>query len=486
MDMVRPSTGGFPHDFVWGAATAAYQIEGAAAQDGRGPSIWDTFSHTPGRVLGGDTGDVACDHYHRWPEDLDLLSWLGVGAYRFSIAWPRIVPDGRGPVEPRGLAFYDRLVDGLLERGIQAWGTLYHWDLPQPLEDAGGWTARDTAYRFAEYAGVVNEALGDRLTGLATLNEPWCSAFLGYAAGVHAPGRCDDAAALAAVHHLLLGHGLALQAMRAQGRSAQLGITLNVYPVAPASDSPQDVDAARRIDGVGNRIFLDPLLRGSYPADVVQDLAGISDFGFVQDGDLALISAPLDFLGENYYSPNTVAAAGSPAARAAELVQPAPADDEPQWHEGLGFARSQSPWTGARDVVFCPQGFPVTQMGWEVEPAGLRRVLNRLVDDYDCPPLYVTENGAAYPDVLADGAVDDAQRTSYLAGHADSLRDAIGDGVDVRGYFLWSLLDNFEWAYGYARRFGAIHVDFQTLHRTPKRSAHWYRDLARLNAVPPI
>jgi beta-glucosidase len=485
----------FPDGFVWGAATAAYQIEGAAQADGRGASIWDTFSRQPGRVLHAHNGDDACDHYNRWSEDLDILTWMGLDAYRFSIAWPRWQPEGRGPMEPRGIAFYDKLVDELLQRGIQPWATLYHWDLPQALEDDGGWATRDTAYRFAEYAASVHSVLGDRLRSLTTLNEPWCSAFLGYAAGVHAPGVQDGGATVRAVHHLLLGHGLALQAMRAQGGSTPLGITLNIYPVEAASDRPDDADAARRIDGLANRIFLDPLLRGEYPQDVVHDLAAVSDFSHVQDGDLELIGAPLDFLGENYYTPYVVADPGSPAglaelaqqAAAGEPVQPEPSSDG--WTPG-------SPWVAAEDLVFCAKGLPATQMGWEVEPQGLRRVLNRLNDEYACPPLYVTENGAAYADELVEspaeaadstrGIVEDAERTDYIAGHLGACLDAIGDGVDLRGYFLWSLLDNFEWSWGYTRRFGVIHVDFETQERTPKASARWYREATRAKGIPPV
>ena len=470
----QPIGQGFPPGFVWGVATAAYQIEGAAGIDGRGPSIWDTFSHTPGRVTGGDTGDVACDHYHRWPEDLDLIGWLGCAAYRFSVSWPRVQPDGSGRPEPRGLAFYDRLVDGLLERGIAPWATLYHWDLPQQLEDDGGWTTRDTAFRFADYAAIVHEHLGDRLASVTTLNEPWCSAFLGYAGGQHAPGRQDDLAAVTATHHLMLGHGLAMTAMRAQGGTAALGITLNVYPVDAASDRPEDRDAQRRIDGLANRIFLDPLLRGSYPDDVRHDLAAVTDFGFVQPGDLEVISRPIDFLGENYYSPHTVAAPPDPAAVGS--------DDG----HGPAGATQRSPWPGARDVVFTRTGRPVTEMGWEIEPHGLERVLRRLTEDYDCPPLYVTENGAAYPDQVVAGEVDDPERTDYVAGHVAAISRAVQDGADVRGYFLWSLLDNFEWGWGYSRRFGIVHVDFETQVRTPKRSAHWYRDFIAADRSRPL
>ena len=462
-----------PDGFVLGVATAAAQIEGAADEDGKGPSIWDTFARVPGAVLGGNTPDVACDHYHRWRSDLDLLSWLGVDAYRFSISWPRWQPGGSGATNAAGVGFYDQLVDGLLERGIQPWATLYHWDLPRELEDAGGWAVRATAERFADYAASVGDVLGDRLAGIATLNEPWCSAFLGYAGGVHAPGAMDDARAVAAVHHLLLGHGLAVDALRARTTAgatpAQLGIVLNVYPVEPATDDPADADAARRIDGIANRIFLDPLLRGAYPDDVRADLADVSDFSHVRDGDLEVISRPLDFLGENYYSPYVVR---GPSADVDEASRRA--GD----HTGGSSRTTRSPWPGARDVVFADRGRPRTLMGWEVEPAGLRRVLDRLVA-YGAPALYVTENGAAYEDEVADGAVHDADRTAYVRDHLGVALQARADGLDVRGYFLWSLMDNFEWSWGYSRRFGAVRVDYETQERIPKDSAHWYREVAR-------
>lgn len=454
----------FPTGFVWGAATAAYQIEGAAAEDGRTLSIWDTFSHEPGHVLHGDTGDLACDHYHRWPGDVDLLSHLGVGAYRFSISWPRVQPGGRGGLNAAGIAFYDRLLDALLERGVTPWATLYHWDLPQELQDAGGWPERQTAQRFADYAELVRDRLGDRVGHWITLNEPWCSAFLGYAAGIHAPGIRDDAASVRAAHHLLLGHGLAVERLRPTADDAtKVGITLNLYPVAPASQAATDQDAARRIGGLHNRIFLDPLLRGAYPADVVEDLGGVSYFGHVADGDLATIGAPLDFLGVNYYSPHTVAGPGPDAA------------DSPT---------GPSPYPGSHDVRFVPQGGPVTAMGWEVDSGGLHRLLTGLDRDYRLPPVYVTENGAAYDDRLIDGQVRDTDRIGYLDGHLRAARAAIVAGVDLRGYFVWSLLDNFEWALGYTRRFGIVYVDYASLRRTPKASAEWYRGVIAGNGLP--
>jgi beta-glucosidase len=452
----------FPEGFVWGAATAAYQIEGAARDDGRGPSIWDTFSRTPGKVAGGHTGDVACDHYHRYPDDVALMAELGLAAYRFSVAWPRIQPDGTGPVEPRGLDFYDRLVDELAAHGIQPLVTLYHWDLPQALEDRGGWTSRETAEAFAEYAAVVHGRLGDRVRTWTTLNEPWCSAYLGYAAGVHAPGRQDPAAAFAAVHHLLLGHGLAVQALRAAGATA-LGITLNpttVYPADP--DDAGDAAAARLVDGIANRIFFDPLLRGEYPDDVLEHVARFTPGTFARPGDDAVIAAPIDLLGVNYYTPAYV------AARPGAPGNPA--------------------HPGTEDVAFLPPAGAVTDIGWQVEPSALRGLLERIAADYPGVPLYITENGAAYSTGPAtDGGrphVPDSERIAYLDGHLRAAHEAVAAGVDLRGYFVWSLLDNYEWAYGYDQRFGIVHVDYRTQARLPKDSALWYRDVVRRNGLP--
>ncbi len=457
--------GGLPAGFVWGAATAAYQVEGASTEDGRGPSVWDTFSHAPGRVRGGGTGDVAVDHYHRWREDVGLMADLGLSAYRFSVSWPRVQPTGQGPADRRGLDFYSRLVDGLLERGIEPWLTLYHWDLPQALEDAGGWPDRDTAGRFADYAALVHGALGDRVHTWTTLNEPWCSAFLGYGSGEHAPGRQEPAAAVHAGHHLLLGHGLATQVLRTVG--ARVALSLNLYPVQPAG--PADADAARRIDGLQNRFFLDPVLRGAYPADVVADLAPVTDLGLVEPGDLALIGQPLDALGVNYYSRHVVrAGTGTPRPGPAGRLLP-------------------TPHPGAADVGFEEAGTERTAMGWEIHAAGLTEVLTRVGTEYAAPPLYVTENGAAFADtVTADGRVHDRERTAYLAAHLGACRDAVSAGVDLRGYFVWSLLDNFEWAWGYDMRFGLVHVDFASQRRRPKDSAHWYAESARRNAPAPL
>ena len=439
----------FPDGFQWGVATASYQIEGAVREGGRAPSIWDTFSHTPGATLNGDTGDVADDHYHRWPEDLELLRGLGVDLYRFSLAWPRLQPDGHGPLNEAGVDFYSRLVDGLLEHGVQPWVTLYHWDLPQALQDAGGWPARDTAERFAEYAALAHERLSDRVRIWTTLNEPFCSALTGHAEGRHAPGVQDDDAAMRAVHHLLLGHGLAVRAMRAADPEAKYGITLNLTPTDPASEEPADVEAARRIDAIANRLFLDPVLLGRYPDDV-PPLP-------VQDGDEAIIGQPLDVLGVNYYF-RQIARAG-------------------------GNGRRPSPWVGARDVEFVSRGLPRTEMGWEIDASGLRDILVRLHRDYPAVPLYVTENGAAFADEQSNGRVHDPDRIAYLEAHFRAAAEAIAAGVDLRGYFVWTLLDNFEWSYGYTKRFGLVHVDYETLQRTPKDSARWFAEVTRRNGV---
>ncbi len=446
----------FPDDFVWGAATAAYQIEGAVTELGRTPSIWDTFSHTPGMVMNGDTGDTAVDHLHRYREDVALMRRLGLSAYRFSVSWPRVQPHGRGATNADGLDFYRRLVDELLANNIEPWLTLYHWDLPQPLEDAGGWPERDTAARFADYAALVHDALGDRVHRWMTLNEPWCSAFLGYASGVHAPGRREPLAALRASHHLLLGHGLAVEAMRSQGDAGlEVGITLNLYAIDAASEADADRDAARRVDGIQNRWFLDPVLLGRYPEDVLDDVAHLGEIG-VESGDLATISTPIDFLGVNYYSRHTVAA-GTGAA---------------------GLAPSAA-FPGSEHVQFVSTGLPVTAMGWEVDGSGLTEILLRIRDDYPPVDIYVTENGAAFDDVLEGGAVHDARRIRYIDEHLRASHDVLAKGVPLRGYFVWSLLDNFEWAYGYGRRFGVVYVDYATFERIPKDSARWYADVIR-------
>ena len=465
--LLDPVEGVFPPGFRWGVATAAYQIEGAATEDGRGPSIWDTFAAVPGHIADGSDGLVACDHYHRWREDLDLLDWLGVGAYRLSLSWPRILPGGGSRIESRGLDFYDRLVDGLLARGIDPVVTLYHWDLPQPLEDAGGWAVRDTAWRFADLALAANGRLGDRVSSWITLNEPWCSAFLGYASGAHAPGRREPSAAVRATHHLLLGHGLAVAALRESGTSAEVGITLNLYPVHAASEDEVDVDAARRLDGMQNRIFLDPVLRGSYPADVLRDLTARGlNLDHIQPGDLDVIGAPIDVLGVNYYSSFCVRSTNG---------------HDPQQQNRPGL-----PWVGCDDVEFVSRHLPLTHMDWEVDPDGLRQMLVRLQGDYDCPPIVITENGAAYRDRPGStGEVDDPERIEFVESHLRAALAAIGEGVPLRGYFLWSLLDNLEWAWGYSRRFGVVRVDFATQRRTPKSSAYRYREIVAANGPGP-
>jgi beta-glucosidase len=453
----------FPPEFLWGTATAAYQIEGAVDEAGRGPSIWDIFSHTPGRVLAGATGDVADDHYHRWEDDLDLMVQLGLPAYRFSIAWPRIQPDGHGPANQRGLDHYRRLVDGLLERGIEPVVTLYHWDLPQALEDAGGWPARDTAKRFGDYAELVGAALGDRVDQWITLNEPWCSAFLGYASGVHAPGRTEPDAAFAAAHNLNLGHGLGVQALRSiLPAGSSVSITLNLHLVRAASDDPEDQDAVRQVDAVGNRIWLGPILDGAYPDDLLDDTAAITDWSFVRDGDVATIGEPIDLLGINYYQPTVVR----------RLLD----GEAPQTSHGHG--EGPNPFVGCDTVAFVEQPGPRTAMGWSIDASGMEELLLQVHERYPELPLMVTENGAAFDDeVDADGQVPDPRRIDYLDDHLRAVGRAIDAGADVRGYLLWSLLDNFEWAYGYARRFGIVHVDYDTQARTVKDSGWWYRDV---------
>jgi beta-glucosidase len=420
-------------------------------------------------VLGGDTGDVADDHYHRFREDVAIMKELGLQTYRFSIAWPRVTPqvtaDSLGPVNEAGIDFYSRLVDELLAAGITPAATLYHWDLPQALEDAGGWPARATAERFAEYAGVVAARLGDRLRTFITLNEPWCSAYLGYGSGVHAPGRTNHADVLAAVHHLNLAHGLATTAIRAERPDATIGLTLNLAWVNPATDAPADVAAARRIDGLQNRVFLDPVLSGSYPQDIIEATASVTDWSFVQDGDLELINQPLDVLGVNYYSPTVV--------RAYDGV------GEREEADGHG-ASTASPWPACSDIEFPQQPGPYTEMGWSIDARGLTELLVRMHREHPGLQLMVTENGAAFPDaVQPDGSIQDEDRIEYLRDHVRAVSDAVAAGAPVRGYYVWSLLDNFEWGYGYSKRFGIVHVDYETQERTKKASAHWYADLIK-------
>ncbi|WP_378250133.1 GH1 family beta-glucosidase [Actinokineospora guangxiensis] len=437
----------FPEDFLWGAATAAFQIEGAAAS--RGKSIWDTFSHTPGKVHNGDTGDVATDHYRLFRDDVALMADLGLRAYRFSVSWPRVAAGDLG--------FYSALVDELLTHGIKPVLTLYHWDLPQELEDAGGWTNRDTAARFAEYATVVADALGDRVPMWTTLNEPWCSAFLGYGSGLHAPGRTEPLAALQAAHHLLLAHGWGVQALRgALPADTSVSLALNPQPVSAADDSAEAAEATRRIDAVGNRIFYGPLFRGGYPEDLIADTAGVTDWSFVREGDLAAIGTPIDALGVNYYATS--------------------------FAEGFGEPSTPSPWPGSEHVRFAPVRPPVTEMDWSIDPAGLTKLLVDIHAEYGVP-LMVTENGAAFPDTVVDGAVHDPDRVDYLRTHIGAVHDAITAGADLRGYFVWSLMDNFEWSYGYAKRFGIVHVDYATQRRVWKDSAHWYREVIKANGT---
>ncbi|MCK2216518.1 GH1 family beta-glucosidase [Actinomadura sp. ATCC 31491] len=459
----------FPESFLWGTATAAYQVEGAWNEDGRGPSIWDTFSHTPGLVAGGDTGDVACDHYHRLEEDLDLLAGLGVGAYRFSISWPRVQPGGTGSLNEPGAAFYDRLIDGLLARNIAPVATLYHWDLPQELEDAGGWPARDTALRFADYARLMGERYGDRVDTWITLNEPWCSAYLGYASGVHAPARTDPAAALAAVHHLNLGHGLAVQALRSTpAADAKMSVTLNLHHVRGVSEA--DAPAVRKADLLANMAFLGPMVEGAYPRELFEVTSSVTDWAFVRDGDEATARQPLDVLGVNYYNPTLVRHwDGSGPKETADGHQDGAA----------------SPWIACEDVEFVRQPGPYTEMGWNIDETGLTELLLRLRRDYPDLPTMITENGAAFPDPAGpDGVVHDADRVDYLRRHLSAVAEAIKGGADVRGYFVWSLMDNFEWAHGYAKRFGIVRVDRATMERTWKDSAHWYRDVVAAGKLP--
>ncbi|MFH8370192.1 GH1 family beta-glucosidase [Streptomyces sp. NPDC018031] len=462
----------FPPGFLWGAASSAYQIEGATQEDGRTPSIWDTFCRTPGKVLAGDTGDVAIDHYHRFRDDIRLMAGLGLNAYRFSVSWSRVQPTGRGPAVQRGLDFYRALVDELLAHDIRPALTLYHWDLPQELEDAGGWPQRETAERFAEYAGIVADALGDRVDFWSTLNEPWCSAFLGYASGVHAPGRTGRVAPLRAAHHLNLAHGLAAQALRAVlPARARIAISLNPAVVRARTADPGDLAARRRIDALANRVFSGPLLRGAYPEDLLRDTAALTDWSFVRDGDLAAIRQPLDALGINYYTPS--------------LVSAATGDRRPR-HDGHG-ASEHSPWPGAEDVVFHRPPGDRTEMGWAVDPGGLYELLRHYSREAPGVPLLITENGAAYDDKPdADGVVHDPQRIAYLHSHLAAAHRALADGVDLRGYFLWSLWDNFEWSYGYSKRFGAVYVDYATQARIPKSSARWYARLARTGVLPAV
>jgi beta-glucosidase len=453
----------FPDGFLWGAATAAYQIEGAADTDGKGPSIWDTFSHTPGKTYHGDTGDIACDSYHRYPEDIALLKRLGAGAYRLSLSWPRIQPSGRGTPNAKGLDYYNRVIDALLEAGIAPAVTLYHWDLPQALQDEGGWANRDVADWFAEFAEIAGEAFGDRVSQWITLNEPWVAANVGYRDGRHAPGIRDAAQAVAANHHLLLAHGRAVAALRASRASGEIGITLNLSVVRPVT--PEAADRAALFEARQNGVYLDPIFHGRYPSLLDGDAAysPAAAPGLVRDGDFDVIGAPLDFLGVNFYSPHYIG-----------LLS---ADGEPRRGETV---------SGPGTVSVQPAGLPVTAMNWLVEPSSIRELLTRVVVPVTGKlPVYITENGSAWYDYVShDGRVHDRERTAYLRGHLAALHEAIADGVPLKGYFGWSLLDNFEWAEGYAKRFGLTFIDFETQRRILKDSGEFYASVIAANAVP--
>jgi len=466
-NVTSPAEGlSFPAGFTWGAATAAYQIEGAATEDGRGPSVWDTFSHTPGKVRGGDTGDVACDSYHRYAQDADLIKSLGLSTYRFSIAWPRIFPTGEGPLNQAGLDYYKRLLDTLAERGISATPTLFHWDTPQALQDKGGWANRDVALRFADYAAVVGEALGDRVSAWITLNEPHVVAHNGHRIGVHAPGLTDNAAAIAVTHHLLLGHGLAAQALRSViPAGTDVGITLSLTPVRLGPDADDALQHAALVtDASMNGLFLDPLLFGRYPEHALPDVLPPAEL--IRDGDLATISAPLDFLGVNYYRPIHLRHGDQ-----ARLLR----DEEPALPGLDGI------------VQFDPEHLEHTNMGWLIDPEGLYELLLRVSKDAPGLPLYITENGRAAEDYLGtDGVINDLERIKFLHQHLHAAARAVKDGANLVGYYIWSLMDNFEWGYGYQKRFGIVFVDFATGTRIPKASAGFYASVAGGNAVPAL
>lgn len=442
----------FPDGFLWGAATAAYQIEGAFDADGKGESVWDRFSATPGTILDGSTGKVACDHYHRWEQDLDLMQSLGLTAYRFSMAWTRVLPAGVGAVNQAGLDFYDRLVDGLLQRGIRPFITLNHWDTPQALHDAGGWPARRTAEAFVAYADVVSQRLGDRVKDWITHNEPWCQAFLGHYVGIHAPGVCDLASAARTTHHLLLSHGWSVPVLRRNSPGARVGLALNPTEVVAASPSQADLWAANLEDGIRNRLFLDPLYHRGYPVDVIEHMMEREavPFDYVEAGDLDAIAAPTDFLGVNYYN-RTIARDDNAPDNLPETVT--------------------------------AEGNEHTEMGWEVYAPGLYNLLCRLHFDYRPASMIITENGASYSDAPdAAGRVDDARRTRYLQEYLAEAQRAIDAGVPLDGYFVWSFMDNFEWSFGYQQRFGIVWVDYATQQRLPKDSALWYRDVIANNS----
>jgi beta-glucosidase len=440
----------FPPQFYWGTATASYQIEGGWNEDGKGESIWDTFSHTPGKIRDGSTGDVACDHYHRWKEDVALMKEIGCNAYRFSISWPRVIPKGKGKVNPLGLSFYDRLVDALLEANITPFITLYHWDLPQALQDEGGWANRDTAYYFAEYASVIAHKLGDRVKHWITHNEPWVVAWIGYGWGEHAPGIRNEKVAIQVSHHLLLSHGLAVEVLRDISPDSEVGITLNLSPIHPASDSEEDKLAASRQDGFLNRWFLDPVFRGHYPPDILELFS--ANAPKVMPGDMAIIARRVDFVGINYYSRGIVRF--NPKAG-------------PLQAEGVA-----------------PEGAEFTEMGWEIYPPGIYEIIMRVWKDYQPKKIYITENGAAFADEIApDGGVHDQKRIDYLREHFIQAHRAIEEGANLCGYFIWTLMDNFEWAHGFTKRFGIVYTDYPTQRRIMKDSALWYKNVIKENGV---
>jgi beta-glucosidase len=452
----------FPDGFLWGAATASYQIEGAAREGGRGRTVWDTFSHTEGKVARGHTGDVACDHYHRVDDDVAMMADLGLQSYRFSIAWSRVMPDGRGRVNGEGIAWYHRLIELLLERGIEPCPTLFHWDLPQALEDIGGFRNRDTVSWFGDYAALMAKEYGDKVSMWSTFNEPWCYAYLGHAAGYHAPGLTDDKAAITVAHHELLAHGLALQAMRAERDGLRLGIVINPSNVRREGSPPAPDDAIRRVDAIHNRWWFDPILTGRYPDDILDDFGPLAEA--IQPGDVEHIAQPIDWIGINYYFDILLRGLGEGEASKRMRAYPTV----------TGVTESD-----VREVH--------TDMGWPITPEGFTTLLVRLHTDYpNLPPLYITENGCAYDDPVVDGRCADPRRIEYLDLHLRAVKDAIDEGVDVRGYYQWSLMDNFEWALGYDKRFGLVHVDFESLVRTPKDSAHWYREVIRRNGLEPV
>ena len=462
----------FPTDFLFGASTASYQIEGGVKEGGRTPSIWDTFSHTPGIVFEGDTGDEACDHYNRYVDDIAAMAELGLTAYRFSMAWPRIQPGGKGEFSEEGFAYYHRILDELDRHGITPLVTLYHWDLPQELEDEGGWPERATVDAFVAYARRTVEEFKDRVTYWTTFNEPWCTAFLGYGSGAHAPGRSEPANSLAAAHHLNLAHGLAYAAIKEVHPAAQVSIVLNSHLPRPWNVADErDVTAAQKIDALANRIFIDPYTKGAYPADLLEFTAGLTDWSFVRDGDLDAIKGTLDVVGVNYYSSHIVRHHDGPRVGTGE-----------DGHKTTRF----SCWPGADDVQFMPLVGKRTTMGWNVDPSGFHAHLLRIQRDFGLP-MIVTENGASWPDeVSEDGRIRDIDRSTYLHDHLQALLRAREEGADVRGYMAWSFMDNFEWAYGYSKRFGLLRVDYRSQQRTWKDSAYWYQETIRNRAVAPL